>query len=71
MTFDYNKLRGRIKEVFSTQEAFASSMGMSTVSISLKLNNKVEWTQNEISLAAELLGITSDEIPTYFLKKKV
>lgn len=71
MAFDYRKLRGRIREVFSTQEAFAAAMEMSTTSISAKLNNKVEFTQKEISKAAELLDIPADEIPAYFLTLKV
>lgn len=71
MAFDYSKLRGRIREVFSTQEAFASAMGMSTTSISAKLNNKVEWSQKEISKAAEILNIQAEEIPAYFLTLKV
>lgn len=71
MAFDYSKLRGKIREVFSTQEAFASAMSMSTTSLSAKLNNKVEWSQKEISKAAEILNITAEEIPVYFLTLKV
>ena len=36
--FDYSKLRGKIKEVFGTQAKFAKAMGMSTVTLSAKLN---------------------------------
>ena len=39
MAFDFSKLRGKIKEVFGTQEKFAKAMGMSSVSLSAKLNN--------------------------------
>ena len=48
MSFKYAKLSGRIKEKFKTQERFAEAMNMSPRSISLKLNNKREWKQNEI-----------------------
>jgi len=64
--FNYSKLRGKIKEVFNTQAAFAKEMGMSTTSLSEKLNNKVEFTQKEIEKAIELLDIQKEEIPVYF-----
>ena len=64
--FNYNKLRGKIKEVFNTQAAFAKEMGMSRTSLCEKLNNKVEFTQKEIEKAIELLHIPKEEIPIYF-----
>ena len=42
--FDYSKLRGKIKEVFGTQAKFAKAMGMSTVTLSAKLNGTVHCT---------------------------
>lgn len=71
MSFEYSKLRGKIKEVFNTQEAFAEAMEMSTTSISAKLNNKVAWSQKEIDKASEVLSIPKDEIPIYFFTPKV
>lgn len=71
MVFEYSKLRGRIREVFNTQEAFAEAMDLSTTSLSAKLNHKVEFSQNEISKAAELLNINPEEIPAYFFTPKV
>ncbi|WP_243100261.1 MULTISPECIES: DUF739 family protein [Lachnospiraceae] len=38
MAFDYNKLRGRIVEIFNTQSNFASAMGWSERILSLKMN---------------------------------
>ena len=35
--FDYNKLRGRIREVFGTQEEFGKAIGLSNTSISCKI----------------------------------
>ena len=66
MSFNYSKLRGKIKEVFNTQAAFAKEMGISTTSLSEKLNNKVEFTQKEIEKTIELLHIPKEEIPMYF-----
>jgi transcriptional regulator with XRE-family HTH domain len=67
----YAKLRGKIREVFGTQEAFAEAMGISTVTLSQRLNNKVEWKTNEIAMACELLGIPLEEVAAYFFTIKV
>ncbi len=67
----YSKLRGKIKEVFGTQDAFAEAMGMSTVSISHRLNGKLEWKTSEIFKACEVLGIPLEENATYFFMRKV
>lgn len=71
MAFNYSKLRGRIKEVFGTQERFAKAMGLSTVSLSAKLNNAVPFTGPEMNKVCELLGICVDFIPIYFFTEKV
>ena len=69
--FDYSKLRGKIKEVFGTQEKFADAMSMSTVTMSAKLNGKGDWTQVEMNHACDLLGVPYDFIPILFFTKKV
>jgi len=71
MTFNYSKLRGRIREVFGTQDRFAAAMGRSDTSISQKLNNKSEWTQKEINRAVEVLGIDDVDVSAYFFAQKV
>ncbi len=69
--YDYSKLRGKIKELFGRQEDFAAAMKMSTVALSAKLNNKVQFTQDEINKACNLLSISFDFIPIYFFTEKV
>lgn len=69
--FDYSKIRGKIKEVFGTQSAFAEVMHMSPVSLSEKLNNKVQFSQKEIDKACDMLEIAKEEIPIYFFTPKV
>jgi transcriptional regulator with XRE-family HTH domain len=71
MVFDYRKLKGRIREIFNTQSAFAEAMGMSTTSLSAKLNNKIEFSQKEIDKASDLLKIKKEEIPIYFFTPEV
>lgn len=69
--FDYRKLRGRIREKCGTQSAFARAIGLSDVSVSNKLNNNIEWGQEEIEDAIHALDIPLTEIHTYFFTKKV
>lgn len=66
MSFNYSKLRGRIKEKYVTQENFAQKMGVSRTTLSQKLNNINEFTQQEINKAVELLDLPVEEIPIYF-----
>ena len=70
MVYDYSKLEGRIVEKFSTRENFAKSLGITTKTMSEKLNNKTIWKQPEISKAIELLSISGEDIESYFFKKK-
>lgn len=69
--YDYSKLRGRIKEIFCTQGAFASAIGLSDVSVSNKLNNIADWRQEEMEKSIEQLKIPLSEIHIYFFTKKV
>ena len=64
--FDFNKLKGRIKEIYGTQSAFAIAMLMDEATLSKKLNNKVEFSPKEIVKACLLLCINLTEIETYF-----
>lgn len=71
MAYDYSKLRGKIREVFGTQESFAVAMKMSTVTLSAKLNGRIDWTQAEMNLACDLLDVPYEFIPVLFFTKKV
>ena len=66
MAYNYRKLKGRIVEIYGTQSAFAEAMGKSERAISLKLNNKVKFDQDEIELACSLLHIPIDHAHVYF-----
>lgn len=69
--FDFSKLRGRIKEIYGTQTAFAVAMLMNDATLSNKLNNNVEFSPKEIIRACILLHIDNKEINTYFFTLKV
>ena len=69
--FDYSKLRGRIREKIGKESEFATAIGMGRTSLSKKLNNRVEFTQNEMKDAAIVLEIDDKDIPDYFFTLKV
>lgn len=68
---NYSKLRGKIKEVFGTQESFAEAMGMNKVSMSHRLNGKLEWKTTEIYQACKLLQIPLEDNASYFFVPEV
>lgn len=55
--FDYRKLKGKIVEKYETQSKFAEENGISNRSMSLKLNNGIGLSQEEIMRWCTLLGI--------------
>lgn len=69
--FNYQKLRGRIVEIFRTQSIFAKELGISERSLSLKLNGRLAWRQQEICKAIDLLNLTKEDISVYFFTTKV
>ena len=69
--WDYSKLRGKIREVCGTQDTFASELGIGRVSLSQRLNNQLEFSQDEIFKSCDILGIKKIEIPEYFFNLKV
>ncbi len=71
MAFNHSKLRGRIVEKFGTQTAFSKEFNVSERTLSLKLNGKIFFTQEEIVHAAELLEIPPSEIQVYFFTQEV
>lgn len=71
MTYNYSKLQGRIVEIYGSQKAFAEELGLSERSLSLKLNNKVPWTQPEISKVQNILQIDDSELKAYFFDLNV
>lgn len=63
---NFSKLRGKIREVFGTETAFASAMEMNAASLSAKLNNVSPWKREELEKACELLGIPIERVHVYF-----
>ena len=68
--FDMAKLKGRIIEKFGTLQQFASIFGIFQGTLGKKLDGRSYWDQAEIIRAAELLGVTPEEIPVFFFTLK-
>lgn len=64
--YDYSEILGDIKRVFGSQGAFAKAMGMAESTLSLKLNNRAEWSQDEMMLAVTLLQTGVGKVRPYF-----
>ena len=71
MEFNYDKLKGRITEVFGARYKFAEAMKMSDRTLSIKLNNGAPWKQSDICKAVLLLKLNDSDIPEYFFSEKV
>lgn len=71
LEFDYSVLKGKIVEVFGSQKAFADALKISERTLSLKLNNKVYFSQDEMLDSAKLLGVDSSGIKALFFTIKV
>lgn len=71
MTFDYSKLKGKIKEKCGTQYKFAQLMGLSKATITAKMQSKSEFTQEQITRAIDILSIDKCDVPDYFFTAKV
>lgn len=66
MPYRYNKLKGRITEKFGTRGNFAKAIGLSENSLSLKLNCKTGFSQEDMEKWANVLDISIEEYGLYF-----
>lgn len=71
MSYKYDKLLGKIVEVFGTQEKFAKAINIAPQTLSCKLNNKADWKREEIKKACEALHISYDELSSYFFELEI
>jgi DNA-binding XRE family transcriptional regulator len=66
MKFNYSKLLGRMRECGFTQKQLAKAIGINKATLSLKLNNRFSFSQEEILAICKLLNIPICEIGDYF-----
>ena len=68
MNYKYDRLRGRIIEKYGSQEKFAETIGMSSNSMSKKMNGRTGFSQRDIVKWSHLLDIKAPEYGEYFFK---
>jgi transcriptional regulator with XRE-family HTH domain len=71
MEFDFRLLVALIIAVYGSRAEFAKALGVSKGTLSMKLNNKVKFTTQEILKYCDLLHIESNDIGLYFFTTKV
>ena len=71
MSFDYSKLKGRIREIYGTYENIVPKLTMSEATLSRRLNGKSYFDSEEILELSDALEIPDEERDLYFFKVKV
>ena len=62
MEFNNSKLRGKIRELFGTEQKFSDAIGISKSALSAKLNNNSEINRDEMLKMIDLLNIEKEDI---------
>ena len=70
-TYDYSRLKGKLREKAIVYRTFAEMLGLSESSVSERLNNNAQFTQEEIEQTLLLLGIPLREVEYYFFTHEV
>ena len=65
--YDHTKLKSRIREKYGSFAKYAEAFGTTKATLSLKLNNKANFTLPEIETSLSLLDIPRNEIYDYYL----
>ena len=64
--YNYSLLLGRMKEKGYTQARLANALGISETSLNLRLKNKLNFRQDEIISASDILDIPLKDLEAYF-----
>ena len=64
--YDYSLLLGRMREKGFTQAKLAKALGISETSLNLRLKNKLNFRQDEIISASDILEIPRESLDAYF-----
>lgn len=69
--YNYNRLRGCIREFCGTHVIYAGRLGISISALYSKLNGKTLFSQDEIAKSIEMFDLQNrDVIKTFFTKKE-
>lgn len=65
------ELRGRIIQKFGSQGRFAKHIGKTEQTVTAKLSNRVQFSQNDILDWCNALDIDADDVGKYFFGQKL
>lgn len=68
--YNYNKLRGMIREKYGTLQRFADNLGIGSTTLNSRLNSETYFDQDEIERAASLLNLSKTEVDQVFFTSK-
>ena len=71
LEFEYQKLKGKIVEMFGSCGRFADELGISNVTVSNKLTGKSRFSQEDVISWSEALSIPLCDAGQYFFVQKV
>jgi lambda repressor-like predicted transcriptional regulator len=69
--YDYSKLKGKIAEKGYTKFSLSKALQMHPNSLSGRLDNKLEFKQEDMVKICDILGIKHKDIPVYFFTIKL
>ncbi len=67
--YNYQKLLGKMRECQITQEKLAEMVCISPVSLNKKLNNRVQFKQDEMKSILNVLGVDLKNVASYFFNQ--
>ena len=71
MHYNYQRLRGLIREHCGTQQKFANKIGISTMTLSQRLNGKLQFTQKEMEDTMAIFELSNENIPLIFFESSI
>ncbi len=71
MEYNFQRLKGRIKEYYGNQDLFANELKISTTALNNKLNNKTKFSYDEVQIMIDKLHISPNDINSIFFTKNV
>lgn len=68
--YNFQRLQGRIKEYYGTQNNFAKELGVTKQCLSRKLQNKSKFGYDEVTFMINKLHIRPNEVQDIFFTKE-
>ena len=68
--YNFQRLKGRIKEYYGSIDNFAAELEISRVTLSNKLNNRIKFSYDEVLTIIDKLHIQPKEIKDIFFSIK-